>query len=556
MHKASMLIVPFVIVLALLISGCKLGKSKPKAAAKEGTAVVVALVEQRDITETIEVTGTLQPIDEVSVGTRAAGKISWLIGRGQPGTRVTRGKEVAKLDATDADIQLRAVAAGLAAANARLEQTKAAAVQQKSATDAGIANARAAVQAAEARWQQAKTSSGALLATTQAQIKSAAQVLSAAKSRYDALKNGSRDQERQIAQNNVNLSRAQLDLNQTNFDRNQLLFDKGAIARSQLDAAAATLQVSKMQFDSAQQQLALVQQGPRQEELDAADAQVKQAAAGLDAANAGLEQVKVAEDNIEIARIGVTQAKAALQSAESALNIDVMRDKDVLAAAAAVQQAQQARQTALEARKNTIIISPVDGVIAQCFAEVGQSIGANAAVLRLTTNSALYFEAKISELQAPRLRVGQPVQLHIDALEKGQGDIYAGGSATQTMVGRVERVIPIVDARTRNFSVRIIVNDTPALFPGMFARGQVELAEHPRVTAVPRKAVLERNGKQILYVVADGKARECPVTLGVNDSAYIQVLSGVLVGDQVITVGQQSLITGDSVTVRNEDATQ
>ena len=195
--------------------------------------------------------------------------------------------------------------------------------------------------------------------------------MAAAQSRYDSLKKGSRDQERQIAQNNVNQAKAKLDLDQSNYDRYNDLYNKGAISRMQFDMYATTLQLSKVQYDSALQQLNLIQQGPRQEDLDAALAQVRQAQASLDAATSGLEQVKVAADNVEIARTGIEQAKAALQSAQSAVNINVMRDKDVLAADAAVQQAREAVAAAEEFLANTAITSPVNGVISQSMVEVG-----------------------------------------------------------------------------------------------------------------------------------------------------------------------------------------
>ena len=550
MRKALTLCIPAALTIAVVLAGCP-GK-KPATTEKQqekGTAIRVALVEQRDIIETVEVTGSLAPVDEVNVGSRSSGKIVWLIGRGKTGTRVTKGQVVARLETTDADIQVRSATAALNAAKARLEQAKAAVLQQRASTDAGISNANAAIEAATARFQQAQSSRVALETTTRAQIRASEQVLSAAKSRYDMVKNGSRDQERQIAQNNVNLAKGKLDLDQANYDRYAALYEKGAISRVQYESYALALQLSKVQYDSALQQLDLVQTGPRKEDLDMADAQVKQAEAGLDAAKAGLDQLKVAEDSVEIARTGIVQAKAALQSAQSAVNVDVMRDKDVLAADAAVQQVKETLAAAQEMLANTRVIAPVSGIVSQTMAEVGQSIGGNASILRITTDKALFFETKVSELQATRLRAGQLVTLRVDALEGDRESAYKSGNSAAAVTGVVEKVVPVVDAQTRSFTVRVVVPATPALFPGMFARGLINLATHERVPTIPRQAVIDRDGKQMVFIVDDGKARQRPVVLGAQDKQFVQVRSGVLVGDRVIVSGQQSLINGDPVMV-------
>lgn len=547
MHKVLTLLIPISVITALLLFGCK-GKSTDKNEEKvKGSAIEVALVEQRDITESVAISGSLQAVNEVNVGTRGPGKIIMLAGNGKTGTRVKKGQVVARLDNKDAKIQLRSAKAALNAAVARLEQAKAGALQQSSATDAGIANADASLAAAKARYQQAQTSKTALESTTRAQIRVAEQILSAAQSRYDSLKKGSRDQERQIAQNNVNQAKSRLDLDQANHDRYQELYNKGAISRSQYDMYATTLQLSKVQYDSALQQLNLIQQGARQEDLDAAMAQVKQAQAGLDAANAGMDQVKVAADNVEIALTGIEQAKAALQSAKSAVNINLMRDKDVSAADASVQQFKESVAAAAEAIANTEIVSPVNGVISQSLAEVGQTIGGNAPVLRLTTDKILMFEAKVSELQATKLKTGQQVNLQVDALDSNRNSKTA--SANTAIRGRVEMVVPVVNEQTRSFTVRVIVDANSKLFPGMFARGVINVATHKLVTTVPRQAVIDREGKQLLFIVQGTKVRETTITTSAQNDKYVQVISGVMVGEKVVVAGQQSLIDGDTVSI-------
>lgn len=554
MRKAPLFIAALAAFALLVFVGCK-GKghhpAKPSTAASAtaGAPVSVAFAQLRDIDETVEVTGTLQPADEVIVGPHLAGRITWIIGKA--GIPVKVGQLVARMEDTDAVIQVRTARAAYDAAKAHLEQAKAAFTQQRTATDSGIQNAKAALSAAEARYTQSVASEEALIATTKAQIDQATQALNAAKSHSAETYHGPRKQEIQIAQLAVNTAKATLDLDQKNFDRYQNLYDNGAIAKSTLDAAEAQLQVSKAQYDSAAQQLDIAHEGSRVEDKQAAQATVDQAQAALDAANAGSKQIEVAKENVNIASTGVDQAKAALQMAYAEVDTDQMRDKDILAAQASLEQAAEAEEQAEQQLNYTRIYSPVNGVIAEKMADVGQSVPANANVLRLTTNAALYFEAQISELAATRLHSGQTVLISVDALQGDRSNIY-GNAKAQTVTGTVDRVVPVVDAATRNFTVRVLIDETAGLDPGMFARGEITVARHAQVITIPKDAMVEKNGAQLVYVVqhVTGDAaknsaehdsvRECTVTPGATDGTYLQIVSGLAEGDQVVTEGQQT----------------
>ncbi|HEY3378456.1 MAG TPA: efflux RND transporter periplasmic adaptor subunit [Armatimonadota bacterium] len=556
MRTVSMTLLAFAIVAVVLLSGCK-GKQPAVDTAKTTVEkptvpVSVVQVQRQTLDERVEVTGTLQPANEVTVGPHLAGRLEWVIGKS--GTRVKRGQVVARLDDGDASIQLRVARSSVRTAEARLAQTKAAYLQQQASTNSGILTAEAGVAAAQARLQQSKTSRDALAATTNAQIQQAQQALNAATSRYSMTKNGSRSQEKMIADNNARLAEATLKLDKRNYQRYQELYTQGAVAKSTLDAAETKVQVSQAQYDSAMQQSSLVKEGARQEDIDTAKAAMEQAQASLDAAKAGLQQVEVAKDNVAIAVTGVAQAKAALASAQAAMNIDVMRDKDVLAAQAALQQAQDGVASGEQALDYTRIYSPVDGVIAERMAEVGQSLGANVGVFRISTENMLYFEAEVSELEATRMRAGQPVYLTVDAMQGNRANIYRSAQA-QALVGTIERVVPVVDAKTRNFTVRVVVVNSPALYPGMFARGQVMVARHNMATVVPKDAVIDQQGEQVVFVVVNGAAKKRVMTLGATDGAFIQVLSGVTPGEQVVLSGQQGLMDGDAVSIKASSTT-
>ncbi len=544
-------------VMLAVVAGCAMhGKDKAKEKktnAEEAMAsVATQVVRPTDVVERVEVTGTLQPADETTVGSRTPGRIVWLIGK--EGTPVKAGQVVARLDDTDARTQVRSATAAVQAAEARLEQAKAAVTQQVTSTDTGIQTADAALQAANARLKQALVTADATEASAKAQIKAAEAGLDSAKSRLVMLRNGSRTQERAIAENAVKLAKATYENDQVNYNRMKSLFEQGAVSRAQVDSAETKMRVAEAQLNSAQEQASLVQVGPREEDIQAAEAAVRQAEEGVATARANLKQVDVARANVDIAETGVAQAKAALASAKSARQVNVMRDKDVLAAQAGVQQAKDLLANALQNLDYANIYSPVHGVVSAKMAEVGESVGANAPVLKISTNSSLYYEARVSELEAMRLRAGQSVTLTVDALQGSRTNLY-GESTTRLLKGTVEKVVPVVDARSRSFIVRVITPNSAALFPGMFARGSVEVARHAQVMAVPKDALLEKDGKTFVFVYDGGKARAYTVMPGASDGKVVQVMGDLLQGQEVIVAGQQTLQEGDAVKVANGKTT-
>ncbi len=515
-------------------------------AAATAAPVTVQTVHPVTFDERVAVTGTLQPVTSVSIGAHLAGRVAWVIG--DEGTPVHRGDVVARMDDMDSRTQVRAAQAAVKGAEAHFEQARAAALQQLTATDSSILTAQAGVEAAVARLHQATTTADATDATTNAQVKASQATLDAATARMAALKNGARGQEMAIAENAVSLAKVQFDSDKDDFDRYQKLFTDGAISKSVLDKSEAKMKISKAQLDSAQQQASLVHTGARQEDLDAAEAAVRQAQEGVTLAKAGLKQIDVAKANVDIAVTGVNQAKAALASARASRQTNIMRDQDVLAANQAVIQAQDALKIALQALDYTTMITPVDGVVSARLADAGQAVGSNAAVLTIATNQSLYFEARVSELEATHLAPGQSAQVAVDALQGDRGNVYAD-AAPSSITGMVEKIVPVVDAHSREFSVRVVVPRTKALFPGMFARAAIITARHAQVLTVPKDALIERDGKEYLFTVDGGAAHRHDAILGAASDGQIEVKSGLSDGDQVVIVGQQTLLDGDKVTV-------
>lgn len=459
MKIAIPVLVLFAIVMLFAQSKGLLGKKKVAETKATGTIVNVDVttISLNDLEERIDVTGSLTPTSEVTVGNKLAGRISKIYVK--EGDHVSIGQIVIEIENPDKQND---------------------------------------VSAAKARVEQARQQALSLEKTIAASITIAEKQLAVVRS-------GARDQQKQMAQEQVNSAQAAATNAQQNFDRQQRLFNAGATAQNQLDMAKSQLDMANAQLASAQQNLDLLNVGPRQQDIDSAQA-------ALDSANANKSQISVAWSNVSVAETALATTRQALA--------------------------------------DTYIKSPVDGVVAQQMAEVGQSLGPSISILKLSTNDSLYFEANISELESARVASGQLVNINVDALQGGRSNPYSAVN-NNVILATVERVVPVVDAKTRNFMVRITVPKSDKVYPGMFARGSIQVARHVGVLTAPKDAIIERDGKHNAFVNINGKAELRTITIGAAGATEVEITSGLKIGEQLITNGQQSLQDADQVKVIN-----
>jgi len=463
--------------LALMSGGCRRGPQQKKVE-ETGVLVETAAATTRDMEQTISVTGTIRAYKDVTLVSEVNAIVSRVAAR--EGDRVRAGQVVIQLDTKDATSRVEQVQAALASATAMANQAQ-----------TGL------------RLQQTQTSTG---------IQQAQAALSAARDRLRMLETGARPQERLVAEAGVRQAQAGYDKAKKDLERAESLFKQGAIAEQQVDAAQAALQVAAATLDSAKQQLSLVREGPRTEEVEVARSQVRQAEEALRLAKAGQAQVEMRRAEVKTAQAAVGQARATLDYA-------------------------------LQQLSKTSIKSPIDGVVYVRKAEPGEVAGAFPMMMIADLRS-LYFEASVSELQVAGLSPGDRVSVSVDGLPRRRFE------------GRIEKVVPVATPGTRNFMVRIQVDNPSGLLrPGMFARGEAVVARHPNAVVVPSQAVITQAGETRVFVAENGRARLRRVKLGAINSDVTEIESGVRPGEQVVVIGQQALRHNDAIRVTKQPPT-
>ena len=192
----------------------------------------------------------------------------------------------------------------------------------------------------------------------------------------------------------------------------------------------------------------------------------------------------------------------------------------------------------------TQIRAPIDGVIAERYVKLGNTINIGEPAFRVTGLDPLVAYLHVPEREYRHIEAGQPVGIQIDALS---GD---------PIVAAVSRVSPIVDPQTGTFKITIEIFDKDRrIKPGMFGRISVVYDVHEHALQIPRSALVEETDTLSVFVAEDGTAVRKNVITGYGNKGMIEITSGIEDGEQVVTVGQVSLKQDSKVTVINQDET-
>lgn len=192
-------------------------------------------------------------------------------------------------------------------------------------------------------------------------------------------------------------------------------------------------------------------------------------------------------------------------------------------------------------RKNSVITSPISGVVTARNFENGD-LFASAPILHIMQIDRLKVMANVSEQYYTNVKVGQKVDITVD--------IFPG----EVFEGKVSRINPALDARTRTFGVEITIpNSNERLRPGMYARATFNMGSHQGVL-VEDVAVQKQAGssERFVYVVKDGVAEFRLVRDGRRVGNKVDIVEGLEPGEQVATTSFVRLTNDAKVEIINE----
>ncbi len=186
--------------------------------------------------------------------------------------------------------------------------------------------------------------------------------------------------------------------------------------------------------------------------------------------------------------------------------------------------------------KKMAIHAPFDGNIGLRSISEGDYLSRGQDIVTLVNSNPIKLEFRIPEVYLSEVAIGQTVDVRVDA--------FRG----ETFIGEVYAIAPEVDVGGRSFMVRAqIPNDDSRLVPGLFAQVELVLEQKQNVLLIPEAALMPAGDKQYVYRIDDGKAVRTEVSLGMRQADFVEVISGLAPGAQVITAGQMKIMDGSKV---------
>lgn len=264
------------------------------------------------------------------------------------------------------------------------------------------------------------------------------------------------------------------------------------------------------------------------------DNAVAAAKAQLDLAKVTFSRMQDLFSKKSISNQEYDESTAKLKAAQASYEMTLAKRTQIKSKIAQVDQARRAAQIM---RGYAEIRAPFSGVITNKTVDPGVLATPGAPLLMLERDGSFRLEVPVEESRLPSIRVGQPVTVSLDALDK-------------TLPARVSEIVPSVDAASRSYIVKLDLPNLPNLRSGIFGRAMFPLGTRQVIT-VPAASVVQRGQLQSVLVVEDGVARTRLVTTGQKSNNDVEVLSGLTPGEKVIVPLPPGLSDGARVEVRS-----
>lgn len=368
--------------------------------------------------------------------------------------QVHKGDLLLELNTQDYEARLDQAKAQLAAAEAQKNQSQAQVDLTRKTTQAGQTQARSNVETAKANVRQTARSADA----KQSQVTQAQTAVKTAQANLAQVRT-------QIPQAEANLNLAQKE-----YKRRLNLYDNGDISRQLLDQALTALQTAQAQLDAARKQ------------VDAAQSRVGEAQANVAVTRQNYEQSLA---QIDLTQSQVNESAGRLEDAAAAPERIAVSETQVGTSAANIATARTAVSQAELDLSYTKIYAPEDGYIARKNIEEGQYVQPGAALMAIALSDEIWVVANFKETQLELMRVGQNVEIKVDAYpnEKFEGKIesFQSGTGSRFSVLPTENATGNYVKVVQRIPVKIVFDKQPGedkahlLAPGMSVEPSVKV---------------------------------------------------------------------------------
>ncbi|MDR2099818.1 MAG: efflux RND transporter periplasmic adaptor subunit [Campylobacteraceae bacterium] len=262
-------------------------------------------------------------------------------------------------------------------------------------------------------------------------------------------------------------------------------------------------------------------------------------------------QLKSAEVALKMAESRYNRSKALLdddalskQDFENVENEYEMAKSKLVEITSLIKQTEISLETAKKNLDYTVITAPLDGTIVSLPVKVGQTVNAmmnTPTIAQIADLSSVEIRIEISEGDILKVKTGQSVKFSVLSDDTVyETSIKSIDPALTTLTNDKYSGVSEPNQAIYYYARAEIANKDENLRIGMTTQNFIEIGRRDNVLLIPLSAVYEKNGRKYVQILADNKPLAKEITVGLSDDLFVEALSGLNEGEEVITT-QMSL---------------
>jgi membrane fusion protein (multidrug efflux system) len=245
--------------------------------------------------------------------------------------------------------------------------------------------------------------------------------------------------------------------------------------------------------------------------------------------------------NLEKARVDAEVKRSAMERLDRLVEDNLVSKQEYDNSVTAFEAARQNYELARIALDKSSVRAPISGVLDARFVERGEYVKVGNPVAEIVQVDRLKVLVDVPEKDVRYLELGEEVSVIQSQIDTGE---------TLQRTGKLVHLAYKADPVTRTYRAKIEVhNKDRDLRPGMIVRIEARRRTLEDAIAVPLYAVVDLDGRKVVFVEEQGKARLRPVKIGRALGDQLLIREGLKAGERLIVKGQQLLKEGAPVAV-------
>lgn len=311
---------------------------------------------------------------------------------------------------------------------------------------------------------------------TKLQLSQAEAALSIAKATYAKTMGGMLEQQMIQLETAYESAKTNYDDAKTNYERTKELFDVDGVSKSAFESAESRYKLAEQQYQSAK-------------------------------ANYELTKSKINPENIASAKAQMEQAQSAYEIAKSQYD-------------------------------NTMVRSPINGVVGSRNVKSGEMTSSAVIAMNISDLSSGIVEVGVTEDVINKIHQNDKVKVTIEAM------------SDKVFEGIIKNISPVADLKTQTYQVKIEINNENGLLKGgMFSEIRMVVDKVQNVVAVPLTAIIDDGENKYVYVIEGDTAKRKDIETGYSNDELVQVIKGVNENETIVVKGQNFLQEDSKVVI-------